>query len=376
MGEFHLPRGAGTIQELEARISRVVAAMESRMRAMRGLDGSTVRLYGPVEAPSVSQAGTTGTTYLTRDDAISNALYVSGGKHRASRPIEAPVFRSAERADQADELVRFDQLEELLGLVEENQDETEEAIGGVTTTAATRTVHLAFRSPAAAFGTYYFGGFYLLGTPDSNFGAPVAAGSVNSSYGARVWVVAGGTPATTVSLTVAGTSVSNAGVRTGGDSEVISVPTTAVAGSFYQTAKRWIGQVTITRTGGPALLCNWGLAAFEDNGAVDFTVLGVEAAWLAGATDAGADIRLHWHRATGWTYNAGAAAMPPAALAAMATDHAPERSTIAGEQGSWRHRPLAQAVNADSGEGILVSVVTTVAAAFEAGNVAIQIRSA
>jgi len=294
MGEFHLPRGAKTISELETRIDRVLAAIESRQRKMQGLDGSTVQLYGPVETNGnpITQGGSSNESYLTRADAIANAMYVGpGGTHLASRPVEGPIFRSASKASRSSDLVRYDQLAELQETFESNKDETDESLGTASTTASTRHVHLPFRSPAAAFGTYYFGGHYLLGAPDSNFGAPVLMGTANSSYGARVFFVASGAPGTPVSLTITGASIADDGTRVGGDTEVVIVPVTAAAGSMYQSAKRWVGQVSVSRTAGPALLCNWGLAAFEDNGAADFTVLGITASWLAGATDAGADLR-------------------------------------------------------------------------------------
>ena len=147
------------------------------------------------------------------------------------------------------------------------------------------------------------------------------------------------------------------------------------AGAYYETSKKWLGQVSAVVNSGPDLLCNYGWAKYWDYSNTDFTVSGLEATWLGGANDTGADISLLHHTATGWTYNAGSEPTPPTAIASMATDYVTENDVKNNEQGAWKRTNLSTAVTGSGSEGVIVEVVTTANKAFELGTFQLTISA-
>ena len=160
--------------------------------------------------------------------------------------------------------------------------------GSGASTAQNRIFY--FRSPSGSSGTFYAGGFYFAPAADANLtqaATTVNLGSANISYGGHVFMVLGagstnGTPGG-LTITVTGTSIADDGTRTGSDSEVMAqLLDVSPANTYFQTDKRWIGQVTLTLSSALAstFSCdfNYGFAAFEDFDATSVSVTDFEIA--------------------------------------------------------------------------------------------------
>jgi hypothetical protein len=240
----------------------------------------------------------------------------------------------------------------------------------------------SFASPTGASGTFYTGGYYFAPAADANLtnAAPtVTLGTANSPYGARAFLVAaaaGTTNAGTVSIVVSGTSITSAGVRQAADSEtLVANITTMAANSYYQTSKRWIGAVvyTLTGAGGAAVFAadfNYGFAAYDSFDERLHTLKLIEVMGRAGANDAGFDIQLLHHKATGWTYSAAAFVPGTTALCSLLTDYSTENDLAINERFKWE-REISTSVSGNTTEGFLVKVVTTANKAVEFMNVSI-----
>jgi hypothetical protein len=222
------------------------------------------------------------------------------------------------------------------------------------------------RSPGAA-GTFFFGGYYLHATSHANFPASIAHGTATRSYAAHFFVVTGDSAASDANIVVSGTSIDDEETRTAGDTETIVI-TAGASNRYFETTKKWLGQVTAESAGaGSAINVNYGFAKYWDNNNQNFTVIGFEAVWLGGGNDTGANLILHVHNASGWNYNAGDTASAPV-LKSMRDTHVTEVNIGNGENGSWKVCGLAVSVNGAGSEGIIWSVVTTGANTFEIGN--------
>jgi hypothetical protein len=156
--------------------------------------------------------------------------------------------------------------------------------------------------------------------------------------------------------------------RTGADTEDIVVSDAGAAGTFYQTTKHWIGQVTLTKTAGPDLLCNYGFVEFFHHNHTNYTLRALHVIWQGDGTDVGSDVILYHHKATGWTYNAVAPATPPV-LYSRATDYAPEDNTTNDEMGDWQRHDLSVDIDAASNEGLIVAATQTGARPYGIGTV-------
>lgn len=234
----------------------------------------------------------------------------------------------------------------------------------------------AFKSPSYAIGTFYYGGYYDFGATDNDFNPTINHGTALASYAAHFFVVAaagGGLGIDTV-LTVSGTSIDDNGSRTPLDSETLTLDDAGAAGAYYETSKKWIGTVGIVKTSGPDLLCNYGFCKYWNNANTDFQVNGIEVTWLGGANDPAANFLIRHHKATGWTYNAGATPTPPTAIADMNTDHNTEIGIVNGENGAWKRTNLVKNIMGGDGEGTILEVVTTANKAFDLGNILMKIN--
>ncbi len=225
-----------------------------------------------------------------------------------------------------------------------------------------------FKSKAGASGTVYVGGFYEFASSDNDFSASPTFGTPNKALGAQVFVVLGAATVDELTIRASGTSITDAGVRTGSDTEDIVIPNSTAVDSYFETTKKWLGQVTISVQSGTAKTCNYGFVNYWNNNSADFRVTGCEAAWLAGANDSNVDLQVIHHKAAGWTFNSGAPPTPPLAIAAMTTDYSTDDQTVSGEQGAWRRTGLSTDVDADNGEGVIVAVVTSANGAFDLGS--------
>ena len=239
------------------------------------------------------------------------------------------------------------------------------------------TEGFSFASPAGSAGTYYTGGYYdapLASTTRTNAAPAISYGTAQSPYGAHAFIVSSGAGTAnvgTVSIVVSGVSISGAGVRTAGDSETIVADITAmVVNDYYQTTKRWLGTVTYTLTpaGGAAVYSatfNYGFAAYDSFDERLHTVKLLEVMGRAGANDAGFDIQLLHHKATGWTYSAAAFVPGTAPLCSFATDYGVDSDLVSGERFKYE-REVNTTVNGLNGvEGLLIRVITTANKAVE-----------
>lgn len=234
----------------------------------------------------------------------------------------------------------------------------------------------AFVSRDAASGVNYIGGFYQFGSTDNDFNPSINFGTANVAYGAHFFVVqaAGGAGGTDTVVRITGTSMTDLGVRVTSDTEDLTVDNAGAAGAYYETVKKWIGQITIVKLSGPDLLMNYGFCKYWDNNNTKFTVLGFEATWLGAQNDATPDILLRHHKTTGWTYNSGAAPTPPAPLDSMATDYVTETKIAINQEGSWKRDNLLQVVDGGNGEGTIIEIVTSANKTYAIGNFIMRIR--
>jgi len=245
----------------------------------------------------------------------------------------------------------------------------------ITRNFASKTVSFSFTYPSGTSGTFYTGGFYLFNSGNSTFVAPQMIGTVNSSHASHVFLVNGAQPASDSVIRFSGTSITDAGVRTPGDTEDVTFLSTDAANTYHETSKKWVGQVTITFISGDNTVnYNWGLAKYWDNNNNNFFVNGVEVTGRAGANDATPNFILRHHKATGWTYNAGAAPTPPTQLADMNTDHNTEIQLFNGENFAWKRDNINQAIAGGDGEGLIFEFLTSANKAVEQANLIYDIR--
>lgn len=231
----------------------------------------------------------------------------------------------------------------------------------------TREISKGFHIGKVPSGTHYLGGWYKAPAADANLtnaSPTVTYGTANIAYGARAFVVAGGAGTTDGSdlvLTVSGTSIATDGTRTGSDSEVIVADcTAATTNAFYQTSKRWIGQITftLTSTGGATFGFdfNYGFARIDNVLGTDFNVIGLECEGDSNTSDTSFDIELIYHNTSDWTYSAAAFVPGSTVLCSMANDYAPENNLNAGDYFSYFRSNLFQPVNGDDGEGVIIRI--------------------
>lgn len=244
----------------------------------------------------------------------------------------------------------------------------------------------SFRSPVGGFGTYFAGGFYHSPATDANLsqaGATQVFGTANRSYAAHAFIVAGGVGTVDVGqigIRVTGTSITDAGVRTATDSEVLAEDiTTLSADQYLESSKKWIGQITFelyVADGAPttyALDFNYGLAKYEDFGNVNLVLTDLEVVGRAGANDTGFNVELIHHKATGWTYSAAAFVPGPAAIYDMNTDHVTETDITNGENFAWKRASLNESIPASGGEGMIWRITTGANNAIESMNLHIGV---
>ena len=231
------------------------------------------------------------------------------------------------------------------------------------------TKSYSFRSPAGTSGNFYAAGWYKYSAADANLNQGSITqtfGTANIAYGAHAFAVSGGNGSTDGSdlvLTVSGTSVTDAGVRTPADSEVIvATCTSSAADTYYETTKKWIGQITftLTSTAGTTFSYdfNYGMAKYEDFGNTDFTVTQFELTGRAGANDSSFNVILHKHSNAGWTYSAAAFVPTPTTIVNLQTDYNTEYQLGNGDLFAYKRSNLSTVISGSGMEGIIVKVVT------------------
>ena len=231
----------------------------------------------------------------------------------------------------------------------------------------------SLNSLAGASGTYYVGGYYNApaAETDLNDGSTTQTlGAADVPYGAHAFFVAkaagtaSGGSTGTAKITVSGTSITDAGTRNASGTEIIVADVTAMTtNKYYETALKWIGQVTYTiaATGDHTTftgLGNYGFAKYEDFGNRSFTVTDFEVVGTAGAADAGLDIELLHHKDTGWTYHATAFVAGTTALAKFSTDYSTESDLDSGLPFAYKRASMSTSVAGSGSEGTLVRLTT------------------
>ena len=175
-----------------------------------------------------------------------------------------------------------------------------------------------------------------------------------------------------ISITVTGTSITDAGVRDAGpDTEVITIPHPSVAGAYFETAKKWLGQVTIQTTGGTPKTCNYFWSKYWDNRNSHFILTAIEVTMFGDNADTGVDFLIRHHNATGWTFNAGADPTPPTAVASMVGDHVTETNLANNTPVAWKRTNLSEIVLGGDGEGLIFESVQSQVSPLFNGNVII-----
>lgn len=218
-------------------------------------------------------------------------------------------------------------------------------------------IDFSFHTLAALNPVTYWGGFYLFGATD-NGGVAVPLGAANNSYGAHAGIVIGGSPVGPETVTVSGTSVTNQGVKTPADSEVLNIPAGAPVNSYFQTTRKWVGTVTFTPSGGAPNFNYLLVCAFNGN-TTNFIVRDIETSWIAAGGDADPDILLRHHRFSGWVYNAASPPLTPGPITTLRSTYTPpDNAFVLGEPGCWQITDLGVVVFGNEGEGIFLELNT------------------
>lgn len=234
----------------------------------------------------------------------------------------------------------------------------------------------SFASPSGSSGTFYVGGYYDFASSDNDFNPAVTHGSANVSYAAHAFIVcaAGGSGGTDTVIRVTGTSINDSGTRATSDTEDLTADDAGLIGAYYETSKKWIGQISIELQSGPDLLCNYGFDKYWDNNNNDFRVVGIEVVGRAGANDSSPNISLIHHKATGWTYNSGSTPTPPTAVANMNTDHNTEIQFVNTENFAWKRDNLSETVLGGNGEGTIIQIDTNANRSVDQSDIILRIR--
>lgn len=127
--------------------------------------------------------------------------------------------------------------------------------------------------------------------------------------------------------------------------------------AWYETSKKFIGQVSIEKQSGPDLLCNYGWAKYWDNANHDFLITGFEVTGRAAANDSGFDIELLHYTESKWNYNAGATATLDTTYRFL-DDYTVENDLDSGDYFAWKRTNLNLEVLGSGSEGILWKITT------------------
>ena len=228
-----------------------------------------------------------------------------------------------------------------------------------------------FTSNGIAAGAYYKFGFYEVSAADANLtqaSLTQTFGTADIGYSAHPFAVAGGAGTVdtgVVGLQISGTSITDDGVLTPADTEIIIPDITAVALNTYVEGKKFVGTVTYTLvviSGSPVNFSfdfNYGYAKYEDFGNRDFYIAGIECVWQGGATDAtGFNIKVLHHSTAGWTYSAAAFVAGGTVIAERAVDQAGFLGVLGGVDSAWKRTDLDTFIDGSGSEGIVMEIST------------------
>lgn len=241
-------------------------------------------------------------------------------------------------------------------------------------------VHATFKSPSGGSGIYHAFGFYE--APATKVTLTQASttqtmGSANNAYSAHAFLVAGGAGTVsggtngTATITITGTSMSSAGVRSAADSEVIVTDITALAlNTYIESTKMWLGTITYTiALTGDRTTCsldfNYGLVSACHFWEKKVTIRQFEATGRAGASDTGFNVQLLKHSNAGWTYSAAAFVPGGTVLLDMNVDFVTEKNLVNGKRFHYHRKGLTTVINGAAAatlttpnEGVVVRITT------------------
>jgi hypothetical protein len=212
-----------------------------------------------------------------------------------------------------------------------------------------------------AVDEFFAAGFYEYDVEDANLDTTGTTtqvyGTAGEAKGAHAFVVFNAGGNADLVLTVTGTSITDTGVRTTSDSEIIAsgIQLTDV---YYETNKKWLGQITytISTTGTDGTYdFNYGFCKYEDFGNRDFTVTDFEIVGLAAVDAEAFNIELLPHVSTGWTYSAGAFQAGSSTIVDMLTDYTTTDDDIKNEKNfAYKRSNLSNDLEGSNSEGVLV----------------------
>jgi hypothetical protein len=240
------------------------------------------------------------------------------------------------------------------------------------------TSHWSNISPGA--GVTFAGGFYIFSGLDNDFDPAITFGVSNAALAAHLSIVTGAATVDEVTIRVStdgftGSGIDDNGVRTPLASEDIVIPAGTAADSYFETAQKWNGRVTIETIAGTAVTCNYLFSKYFDANNVDFMVTGIECLWITSSNDANSNIELLHHQSTGWTFNAGADPDPPTAIANRTTDYGIDvQQSITNEQGAYKRSNLATTILGNDSEGVLFRVTSGTGNSFRSMDCAMSYR--
>jgi hypothetical protein len=209
----------------------------------------------------------------------------------------------------------------------------------------------------------YIAGYYEASTTDVTLtigGTTTQTfGTANKAEAAHAFVVFNAGGDASLTLTVSGTSITDLGVRTTGDSEVIATGI-QLADVYAETSKKWLGQITYTLTGTTGNYdFNYGYAKYEDFGNRDFTVTDFEVVGKSGNTASNLDIELLAHDSEGWTYAATGFQPGGTVICQMSTDYSTDTGQVNEEYFAFKRTNLNSDIEGSGSEGVIVRFTQT-----------------
>lgn len=226
--------------------------------------------------------------------------------------------------------------------------------------------------------TFYTAGFYEAPTAAANLtiGATTTQtlGTANKGEGAHAFAVFDGLTDSGLTLTVSGTSITDTGVRTTSDSEVLVNETIPAEDAYLETTKKWLGQITYTLTGSSGTMSfNYGFSKYEDFGNRDFTATDFEITALAGNTASDMNVELLYHSSNGWSYNLTGFVPGGNVICSMETDYSTDDGIVGEENFAYKRSNLSTDVEGSGQEGVLVRLTQTTNNAIRYGTVHIGV---
>lgn len=236
----------------------------------------------------------------------------------------------------------------------------------------------AFQSQSTGADTLHPGQGYYEHAPGPDDFSPgaTAFGTANNGYGAHVYVVLGALTVDQLTIRISGTSWNPAtSILTPGDTEDIVIPNATAVDTYFQTAKYWVGQITLQAVVGTAQDCNYGFAVPWTNQDQQFFLHAICVSVFGDNDDAAADFLVRRHQLTGWTFNGGGAVTPPAAVASSAVDYGAEDNVSRLEPFLWCKLNTALQVDGHLLQGLIFEAVQGLASPFINGNVVYHVHA-